>query len=451
VETDMKKISTKIIVVSLANTVLITILTNAFSYMAQMSNSGLQSADAAGMSGPPAGGMPGGPMGGMPQNIILSAVLSLVLGAVVSYILGKLIARPIIQLTGWANTAAELNLAVGESYDRLLKYKDETGNMAKAFRKTITAFRGIVAKLQGMSDSLGTNSRKLAQIAEDNEKSISQVVTTINDIAEGNSQQVDRINAINTTLKEVTGLIEEVSEKAAVGADQAVRSLESIEEGQKAVDVQNGKMQESISASSVANTYITELSGLIGQVSNIVDVITSIADQTNMLALNAAIEAARAGEAGSGFAVVADEIRNLAERSAKEAQNINGLITKTGEKAKLAVQSIHSNNRIIQEQKSALDISQNAFEKIKTAFDDNVESFRKTADAMKQISGKSEQILGRTEEMAAIAEESAACTQQASAAGQEQLASFELIAQSSKELLELVEDLNGETGRFKLN
>lgn len=443
----MKKISTRIVILSLANILLITVL-NSLSMTFVQSFSGNASADATGA----AAAGPGGPGGAIiPENVLITTVLCLVIGALVSYFLGKYISNPIVKLTEITNNAAELNLVLDGSYGKTLKYKDETGNMARALSKTLNTLRGVITKLQGLSGKLDEHSKKLASAADDSVRSITQVVTAVNEIAEGNSNQAERINEINITMTDAVGLIDDVSQKALSGAALAEKSLASIEEGRQAVDIQNRKMQDSISASDITCKYITELGQLIEQVSGIADVITSIAGQTNMLALNAAIEAARAGEAGNGFAVVAEEIRNLAEGSRKEAEHISEIILKTTEKAGMAVNSINSANLLIKEEKSSLAVTQNAFDNIRDSFGLNVESFRQTAEAMKAVSEKSEKILDQTREMAAIAQESAASAEQASAAGQEQLASFELISQSANELHTLVGDLDKETGRFRLN
>jgi methyl-accepting chemotaxis protein len=185
-------------------------------------------------------------------------------------------------------------------------------------------------------------------------------------------------------------------------------------------------------------------------VANIVNVITSISEQTNLLALNAAIEAARAGEAGKGFAVVAEEIRHLAEDSSKAAKEIIDIIGKTTEKTKLAVSNINVANSLVIEQRSALKITQDAFNKIKGLYDNIVAASDKSAKSMEAINEKSKVISDGIQNIAAIAEESAASTEEISASGEEQLASLELVAGAAKELFELSEQLSSEVSKFKL-
>ncbi len=440
----MKKISARIVLMSLINTIIVAVLNATASIYMHNTRQMPMNAEAA----------EGAAMQGekflLPVPVLVGLLISLVLGVTISYFLGKYIARPIIKVTDLTRRTANLDLTIDTTFDEALKYKDESGKMAEALRDTRQVLREMAVKLRGVSSDLASHSKNLSRTTDENVQSINQVVTTISEVAEGNSNQAKTISDINMILADVTNLIDSITKKAFLGSDHAAQSLEMVEEGQKAVDIQAKKMEENIRISSEANCSMNELSEMISKVAETINIITSIADQTNLLALNAAIEAARAGEAGKGFAVVADEIRKLAEESAKAANVINNIISETTEKTKQVVTSISTTNRLVDEQKDALGITQAAFDKIKSSYKEIVRSFKQTAKDIETVNDKAKGISSQTQDMATIAQESAASMEEVSAAGEEQLASIEVIAQSSKELSMLAETLKAEIDKFKI-
>jgi methyl-accepting chemotaxis protein len=132
-------------------------------------------------------------------------------------------------------------------------------------------------------------------------------------------QVASAMTQMSATVKEVNDNAEKASQAADIANKAALEGKLVVEQTVQAINGLSGDVAES------ANV-IEQLKGHSENIGNVLDVIKSIADQTNLLALNAAIEAARAGEQGRGFAVVADEVRTLAKRTQQSTQQIEGLI-----------------------------------------------------------------------------------------------------------------------------
>ena len=441
----MKKISTKIILLSLVNSLIVA----AINVLASVISTNKDMPQQGGTGTAAAAGQTQNMLHLPPTTVLIGLGVSLVIGVIMAYIVGKLISRPIVKVTEIMKRTADLDLVDDVSFDIALKFKDEAGAMAIALRDTRQALRDMTEKLQNVSGAITTHSNDLTRTTDENVKTITQMVSTIGELADGNNNQAKAVNNISSTMSDVVTLIENIADETSKVSDNAVKSMDSIEDGKNAVDMQAKKMEESIAISKEVNVSVNELSKMIEQVADIINVITSIADQTNLLALNAAIEAARAGEAGKGFAVVADEIRNLAEESSNAAKKITDIINNTTEKTSLAVSNIGKAGSLVEEQKEALRVTEEVFGQIKTSYDGIVKSFKQTAEAMETINEKSKEIFQQTQEASATAEEVAASTEQISSAGQEQLASTEMIAQSSKGLHGLAEELSTEINKFK--
>ncbi len=195
------------------------------------------------------------------------------------------------------------------------------------------------------------------------------------DLATRMKQTIDQIQSISETSDQSANQLLTRGERLTEISNQSVsRSLEGKKALENVVHVISQLEQESTNASA----SMSRLEERSTEITSIVQVISDIANQTNLLALNAAIEAARAGEQGRGFAVVADEVRKLAEMTAKSTKNIAELIEKIQEETKVALANAEKSTRAI---RNGLVTSKEASQKM----DEIVEAFNQVSAEVKGV------------------------------------------------------------------
>lgn len=203
---------------------------------------------------------------------------------------------------------------------------DELGQISKDLNGVVNHLRGILKSIAEAASTLGDSADELNEFTRQaNDRMFKQQSET---------------EQTATAMNEMTAAVAEVAQSSNSAAESARNADESAAKG-------NSIVQQSISSMSVLASQIQGTAAVIGElatesqnIGRVLDVIKSIAEQTNLLALNAAIEAARAGEQGRGFAVVADEVRTLAQRTSESTREIESMIESLQQGVKSAVSSM---------------------------------------------------------------------------------------------------------------
>ncbi len=229
---------------------------------------------------------------------------------------------------------------------------DEIGRVGSALNSMLERFSGGLLQVADTTHELTQATQRLASVAEQ----------TSNGVAE----QRNQTDSMATAINELEATAQEVRRSAASTADASHSADAAAREGTDLTARAIAGIQQLVTELQHAEGVIGRLDERSRNVGSVLDVIKSIAEQTNLLALNAAIEAARAGEQGRGFAVVADEVRTLANRSHESTQEIENIIEQLQQEAGEAVQAMGNARESAEKRSDQLESAADSLARIAT-------------------------------------------------------------------------------------
>ena len=250
-------------------------------------------------------------------------------------------------------------------------------------------------------------------------------------------------------MDDLSRAIQEVATKSESVAHLTTESTNYSREGMDLAQKTEGGMQGITKSSNDVSLIITEIKGQMDQISQIVDLITDLANQTNLLALNAAIEAARAGDAGRGFAVVATEVKSLAVESRSSAERIAEMIEKLQTQTNLAVDAVTSSNAGVSEGSRALHETITSFSKIAGSIDKISQHVSEVAAAAEEQAASIEEVAASVSEVMTLIESSSKEAMDSAAASEESSAAIDQITRVVGNVNNIVDNVSKEVLRFK--
>ena len=252
---------------------------------------------------------------------------------------------------------------------------DTQGNDEPA--KLLQALKSMQGNLRGTIEQIADASNQLASAAE-------QLSAVTDGTARNLHQQSLEIDQAATAVTEMSSAVDEVARNAASASESSSESGRIARQGSERITQTLSSINQLAADVDSTSSNFGQLAGKIRGISQVLDVIRSIAEQTNLLALNAAIEAARAGEAGRGFAVVADEVRALAHKTGQSTREIETMISTVQGDTEQAVRAMESSNGLA---KQTLDIAEGAG----VALDQIIQSIAEIGDRNLVIASATEQ------------------------------------------------------------
>ena len=356
------------------------------------------------------------------NSAVTMVIVTLAISLAITIVLALLLTRSIVRPLGEALNVADV-IASGDLTQRIqVSGRDEPARLMSALQTMQKNLHGAIQSIADSSSQLASASEELHAVTEDSTR--------------GLHQQNNEIEQAATAVNQMTAAVEEVARNAVSTSQASRESNNTALRGREQV-------RETVESISQLTRDVTDTSGeveklaeQIHEISKVLDVIRSIADQTNLLALNAAIEAARAGEAGRGFAVVADEVRALAHRTQQSTQEIEGMIGGIQSGTEKTVTAMQNSN---QRARSTLEVAKAAGQ-----------ALEQITEAIAMINERNQVIASASEEQAQVAREVDRNLVNIRDLSMQTSAGANQTSSSSQELSRLAVDLNALVTRFKI-
>ncbi|SHH32051.1 methyl-accepting chemotaxis protein [Caloranaerobacter azorensis DSM 13643] len=379
--------------------------------------------------------------------VLYGILIGIILAVIVSLIVSGRIAKKLNKI----KVAIE-KASTGDLTSKVkLNAKDEFGQIANSFNNMIDNISNLIKEVQKASSTVHEASESLAATTQQATIASEEIAKTIEEVAKSTIEQAkdtekgsfnanelaNAIDIVLNTIEEMNNISKEASELSNSGLEHVKVLIE--------------KTRENSEAAIRVNEIVQKVDKSSEEIGAITDTISQIAEQTNLLALNAAIEAARAGEQGRGFAVVAEEIRELAEQSSKEAEEIKALIEGIQNQSKIAVDAMADARVIVEKQNLAVLETEKIFNKILISIRALVDKVSEIEEHNYDMVEKKNTILDIMSNISAVAQQTSAATQQVSASTEEQSASMETISSHTQELKALADKLHEIINEFKVN
>lgn len=357
--------------------------------------------------------------GSVYMSVVCAMVVLLIIIAVIGIItIRRKVGGALMRLSNDAQRVAEGDLSTNLDAQN----GGEFGVLSQAFGKMVIRLRDVVTNVVNSSNQLGVSAE--------------QLTNTTRITLENIRQQELHTSEVATAITEMAATVQEVAHHSAQTAEAAQKADSSAASGREVVEQMVVTIQQLHDDIGKAAEVIQALAADTSSIGGILDVIRSIADQTNLLALNAAIEAARAGEQGRGFAVVADEVRNLAKRTQDSTQEIQDMILRLQEGAKQAV--------------TVMDQSRSQAEAGSRQADNAGHALEDITHANRVISDMAVQIASAAEEQAVVAHDISQRIEQIRELASHNATGSDQVSSASEGVARLAEGLNVQVRHFNL-
>ena len=382
-------------------------------------------------------------------TVIFSVIAVVLVCIVIAVITSMSITKSLKKGIGAVQKVAEGEL--GNTIDeKLLGRKDEIGDLANSIDTLQKALLNIIRKISQSTEKLTFAADELGITANETNSTMKQVENAVSSITGNISEQAKSTKSTTENIVLMGEQIGVTSSEVDLLNQNADRMRKSSEQATCTIQQLRQINDEVESSIETITRQINLTNDSAQKIRAATEIITSIAEETNLLSLNASIEAARAGESGRGFAVVASQIQKLAEQSNESSRKIdeitNDLIRNSGETVDI-MSKVHE---IINSQSQNMIETERIVSEVMDGIGNSLEKIEQIETTTEQLESSRNRIVQTVEGLTEIAEQNAANTQETCAQTIEVSNTFEQIEDSALQLKEIADDLSNIMKYFRL-
>jgi methyl-accepting chemotaxis protein len=364
------------------------------------------------------------------KDSVVLAVVIMILSMIASLLFSRSITKKVDKIR---NTLS--NMSEGDMTGKVeIKGKDEFKQIADDLNKLTLKTTVMLKDVKSTSNNVNDHTQTLSAVSQQIAASSEGVTQTVNNMADGINSQSEEIIVVRDIFKEfgdsiynaqqsiqkINGEVDNVN----VRAEQSSEQLQQLESSIKDVNISFVQVRNNIGSLEINISRISEITNLIN----------SIADQTNLLALNAAIEAARAGEAGRGFSVVAEEIRKLAEQSKNSSLSINGILDNITIDSRQVIETSDNMDGKLSDQIETVKSSIESFRSIIDSIEAMLPKVHAVNSDMNSVDKQKDKIIKKIDTVSNVAEELSSSAIEISASVEEMSAASQNVAETAQSL-----------------
>ncbi|HAX59619.1 MAG TPA: hypothetical protein DCY19_06840 [Eubacterium sp.] len=385
--------------------------------------------------------------------IVKVTAISLLIGMaaiVVVFIFIRKIVAPLSYAANAVEELAALDFRVKNEQQerRFAGLKDEVGNIMRAVLKLRGELTAVVTELKNQSGNLFEQSDSLSKSASDTMNNMKDTDRAVDEMANGATMLAQETQSASENVIEIGNMIDKVNDNTEELAKDADNMKELGENAENILRQLIAGQREMVTHIGVVNDKTHEANKAAGKISEVVNLITEIASQTNLLSLNASIEAARAGEAGRGFAVVAENIKQLAEQTTSSAADIQDIIHDLEQKSGETVEKTEAVNNIVNKQSEDMKQTADILNQVITGITGLIDKIDSIAVSVANMDKSKENVVDVIGNLSSVSQENAASTEETSASTTMAMETVKKIADEAVNLKDIAQELEDRMKQF---